>query len=204
MKSMFRAVFLAVMMISVGSAAWADGDDRMADRVLGDPKAPVKVDEYVSLGCSHCAEFYNNILPEIEKKYVDTGKVKLVLHDYPLDGASLKGAALARCMPADEYYPFIKTLYATQAAWAYAGGDPVEKIIGYAKLGGMSEDKAKACVADTKLQDEIIAERTDATDRLKVNATPTFIINDGVDTINGAEPATVFAAAFDKILAAKK
>jgi protein-disulfide isomerase len=203
MASVLKAFLLAVFAIAASSAAEA-GDARMADRVLGKEDAPIKVEEFVSLTCSHCAEFYTDILPEIEKRYIDTGKVRFILRDFPLDGISLKAAAVARCMPVDEYYPFVKTLYATQMTWAFSGGNPEANLIQYAKLGGLPEDKAKACANDTALQDLIIAERTDATAKYKVEATPSFVINDGAETINGAQKADAFAAVFDRLLTKKK
>lgn len=202
MASVFKALLLALFVITASSSAIAS-DERMADRVLGKASAPVKVDEYVSLGCSHCAEFTEKMLPEIEKKYVDTGKVKFVFHDFPLDGISLKAAALARCMPENEYFPFIKTLFGSQKTWAISE-NPEASLIQFAKLGGLPEDKAKACIADTKLQDAVIAERTDAGTKYHVEATPTFIINDGAERVDGEQSAEAFAAIFDRFLAAKK
>ena len=202
MASIFKA-FLLLVLVAVSTAAQAQGDPRMAERVLGKDSAPIKVDEFVSLTCVHCADFYTNVLPVLEPRYVDTGKVKFILHDFPLDGPSLKAAAIARCMPADEYYPFIKTLYKTQMTWAYGGGNPETNLVQYAGLGGLSEDKAKACANDSKLQDAIIAERT-AADKYSIDATPTFVINDGAETVKGAQSAEAFAAIFDRLLAAKK
>ena len=196
----FLPVGFALAVILTASVAHA----QITERSMGNANAPIKVDEFVSLTCSHCAEFYTTILPTIEKNYIDAGKVRFVIHDYPLDGVSLKAAAIARCMPEDEFVPFIKTLYQTQANWAFGGGNPEDKLVQMAKLGGLPEDKARACANDTKLQDAIVAERTEANDKYKVQATPTFIINDGVQTIQGAQSAETFSAAFDKLLAAKK
>ena len=203
MMSVLKSFLLAVFVIIGATSAFAD-DPRMTDRVLGKADAPIKVDEFVSLTCTHCAEFYTTTLPDLEKKYVETGKVKFILHDFPLDGASLKAAAVARCMPVDEYFPFIKTLYSAQASWAFGGGNPETNLIQYAKLGGLPEDQAKACANDSKLQDAIIAERTDVAAKYQVEATPTFIINDGAETIKGAQPADAFAVIFDRLLAKKK
>ena len=75
-------------------------------RVLGNPTAPVTIYEFSSLGCSHCADFHLNMLPQLKKDYIDTGKVKLVFADFPIDGRSMKAAMLARCMPADKYFDF--------------------------------------------------------------------------------------------------
>lgn len=203
MASVLRALLLGIFVLA-GSAAAQAADDRMGDRILGKPDAPVKVEEFVSLTCSHCAEFYTTTLPQLEKRYVDTGKVRFILREFPLNGIDLKAFAIARCMPADEYYPFVKTLYGAQMSWAFGEGNPEDHLIQYAKLGGLPEDKAKACANDTKLQDEIVAERTAAGDKYKVEATPTFVINDGAETINGAQSVDVFAATFDRLLAAKK
>jgi protein-disulfide isomerase len=202
MASVLKAFLLAVL-ISVSSMAFAD-DARMNERVLGKVDAPIKVDEFVSLTCSHCAEFYTSVLPELEKRYIDTGKVKFVMHDFPLDGTSLKAAAIARCMPADEYFPFIKTLFGSQTVWAFGAGNPEANLLQYAKLGGLSEEKAKACATDTKLQDAIIAERTEGSTKYQVEATPTFIVNDGAEVIKGSESVDAFAATFNKLLAAPK
>jgi protein-disulfide isomerase len=203
MTKSFYVFLLAVFMTLASASAFAD-DPRMVNRVLGSPDAPIKVDEFVSLTCTHCAEFYTTILPDLEKKYIDTGKVKFILHDFPLDGNSLKAAAVARCMPSDEYYPFVKTLYKALNTWAFGTGNPEDNLIQYAKLGGLSEEKARACANDTNLQNAIIAERTTASEKYQVEATPTFIVNDGVEVIKGAQPADAFSAVFDKLLAAKK
>jgi len=174
----------------------------ISERILGKADAPVTVDEYVSMTCSHCAQFYNDTLPELEKNYVDNGKVRFILHDFPLDGIALKASSIARCMPEDEFYPFVKVLYKNLANWATAP-DPEKALLQYAKLGGLSEDKAKTCLADTKLQDALIESRTFATQQLGVEATPTFVIN-GKETLKGAQPAASFAKIFDRLLAAKK
>ena len=207
----FKAVYVLLLLVSVPffvAPAYAvdttGSDPRMSERSLGKADAPIKVDEFVSLTCSHCAEFYNTILPDLEKKYIDTGKVRFVMHDFPLNGTSLKAAAVARCLPTDEYFPFVKVLYKNLMTWAFGSGDPVANLIQYSKLAGLSDEQAKACANDSKLQDAIVAERTTASDKYKVEATPTFVVNDGSDVIQGAQPADAFAVIFDRILSAKK
>ncbi len=203
MTTVLKAFLLAIFVTVASSSVFA-ADDRMAVRVLGKDTAPIKVDEFVSLTCSHCAEFYDKTLPELEKRYVDTGKVRFVMHDFPLDGLSLKAAAVARCMPADEYFPFVKTLFKTQAFWAFGSGNPVDNMIQTAKLGGLAEEKARSCANDTALQNAIAAERAEATTKFQVEATPTFVINDGADVVKGAESVENFSKIFDRLLAGKK
>lgn len=174
-----------------------------ADRVLGRANAPVTIIEYASLTCSHCAHFENDILPELEKQAIETGKAKLIYRDFPLDGTALKAAALARCLPAEQYYPFVKMLFASQASWASAD-KPEELLAKRAALAGLSLETAKACMSDTKILDAIAQMRTTATDKYKVAATPTFIFNDGAERIDGAADIEKYMAAIDKLTPKKK
>ena|ERR1700722_3923272 len=202
-KFLQMAGFFSLLAL-LGVAIPAYGVDALVpDRILGKTDAPVTVEEYVSLTCPHCAEFHNTVLPVLEKKYVDTGKVRFILRDFPLDGSALKAATIARCMPEDQFYPFISVLYKSQQSWAVAP-NPDAVLIQYAKLGGLSEDKAKACLQDTKLQDAIVAERTDASQKFDIQATPTFVLNNGAEKIQGARTADEFSAAIDRVLAATK
>lgn len=88
------------------------------DKVLGDRDAPVTMIEYSSLTCPHCAHFHTDVLPRIKKEYIDTGKVKLVLRDFPLNQPALIAAQIAHCVPEDRYFGFVSVLFETQAAWA--------------------------------------------------------------------------------------
>lgn len=173
------------------------------ERVLGKADAPVTIEEYASLTCPHCADFYTQVLPEIEKRYVDTGKVKLIFRDFPLDGTGLKAAALARCMPKEQYYPFVSTLYKNLMAWAMSS-NPEETLTQYAKLGGLPADRAKACLSDNAMFDAIVAIRNNATESYGIDATPVFILNGGAEKINGAKSIDEFSAAIERVLAGKK
>ena len=191
----------------VGFLVWANPTLRaettqIPDRIMGNINAPITVLEYVSMTCSHCAEFYKDTLPELKKRYVETGKVRFILRDFPLDGVALKASTIARCMPEEQFYPFISVLYGNMAQWI-SSTDPDKTLIQYAKLGGLSEEKAKTCLNDTKLIDAIVAERTDGTKKYDIQATPTFIINDGAEKIMGGRKIEDFAAVFDRMLAAK-
>ncbi|MBV8061262.1 MAG: DsbA family protein [Alphaproteobacteria bacterium] len=197
MKRFLSLMALLPMILCVSQPAHADV--AVTDRFIGRADAPVTVEEYVSLGCPHCGDFYLNTLPALEKQYADSGKVRFVLRDFPLDGLSLKAASIARCMPEDQYFAFITVLYKNQRAWELSQ-NPEQTLLQYAKLGGLSEEKGKECLKDTKLQDAIIAERTNATDKYNVQSTPTFIINGGAARIDGAKEASEFTAAFDRLL----
>lgn len=173
----------------------------LPDRFLGKADAPVTIIEYASLSCGHCAHFQETTLPELKEKFIDTGKVKLIYRDYPTDGPALKAAAVARCMPEGSYHAYLSILFKNQRGW-YAEEDPAHALAQYARLGGLSQADAEACANSTKLQDAIADGRLKADSMYGVRATPTFIINDGKDKIEGALPFTDFAARINALLPA--
>ncbi len=145
------------------------------EHMLGSKEAPVTIYEFSSLGCSHCADFHLNMLPELKKDYIDNGKVKLVFADFPIDAKSMKGAMLARCMPADKYFDFLSLLFKKQLTWGLSF--KTEKLLtSYAELEGLSADKAKACMEDDDMAKEIMSVRQDAMEKLKIQGTPSFLV----------------------------
>jgi protein-disulfide isomerase len=146
-----------------------------SDIVLGKPDAPVTIIEYASMTCPHCADFETKTMPEVKKNWIDTGKARLVFRDFPLDGLAVKAAQLAHCSGPEKFYPFLDVLYGQQGSWA-RDRDPVGALGRLAKLGGVSEEQFKACLADDKLQVKIIGSRQTASEA-GVESTPTFFIN---------------------------
>src|SRR5712691_7429504 len=146
------------------------------DRILGNSDAPITIVEYASLTCPHCAHFANEVLPELKKKWIDTGKAKLVLRDFPLDEPALRAAMIARCAPPDRYYAYIDTLFASQDKWVMAR-DYREALARLVKLGGMSKDEFDNCLKNTALENKIVEGRLVASKELDVNSTPTFFVN---------------------------
>lgn len=146
------------------------------DRILGRPDAPITIIEYASLTCPHCAHFANDVLPELKKKWIDTGKMKLVLRDFPLDEPALRAAMVARCAPPDRYYAYVDTFFAAQEKWVMAR-DYREALARLVKLGGMSKDEFDNCLKNTALENKIVEGRLIASKDLDVNSTPTFFIN---------------------------
>jgi protein-disulfide isomerase len=146
------------------------------DRVLGNPDAPITIIEYASLTCPHCAHFANDVLPELKKKWIDTGKVKMVLRDFPLDEPALRAAMIARCAPPDRFYAYVDTFFAAQDKWVMAR-DYREALARLVKLGGMSKDEFDNCLNNTALENRIVEGRLTASKEFDVNSTPTFFVN---------------------------
>ncbi len=156
------------------SALMAPGP--LPEKTLGEIGAPVTVVEYASLTCSHCGNFYQTTFEPFREKYIDTGKVRFVFRDFPLDQNALTTAALARCLPDDKYFEVVDTLFMNQAEWAFVehSGPPLFKLL---EPFGMNEESAKACVEDKSLIEGIISRANDAYHTFGVRGTPTFFIN---------------------------
>ena len=147
----------------------------IGDFMVGSDKAPVTVIEYASMTCPHCAHFSETTFPELQKRYIDTGKVRYTLRSFPLDQLAAAGFMLAVCGGKDKYMPIVETLFAKQADWIVK--DPVAPLKAIAKQFGFTEDQFNECLANQKVLDGIQEVRDHAVAKLGVNSTPTFFIN---------------------------
>ena len=145
------------------------------DHVLGDANAPITVIEYASLTCSHCAHFHTQVLPEIKKKWIDTGKVKLVYRDFPLDQIAAKAAQIAECAGNDKYFGVLDIIFRGQSQWATAA-DPLAELAKPLRIAGMGENEIKACLANDAMSNAVIKDYQGG-EAMGVNSTPTLFIN---------------------------
>lgn len=144
------------------------------DHVLGDPKAPVIIIEYASLTCSHCAHFHTQILPDLKKKWIDTGKVKLVYRDFPLDQIAVKAAQIAECVGNDKYFGVLDIIFRGQPQWA-TGADPIAELAKPLRIAGLGEAEIKSCLANDAMLNAVLNDYRSG-ETLGVNATPTLFI----------------------------
>ena len=147
----------------------------LGDAWLGPADAKVTIVEYASLTCSHCAAFHSDTYPKLKERYVDTGKVRFTLREFPLDPLATAGFMLARCEQG-KYYPITDLLFDTQRSWAFTE-KPLDALQQIMKQAGFSKDKFEACLKDQKLYDAVNAVRKRAEEKFKVTSTPTFFIN---------------------------
>lgn len=150
----------------------------LGDMVLGPEKASVTIHEYASMTCGHCAHFATTTFPELKKRYIDTGKVRFVLREFPLDPLAAAGFMLARCAAngdKDKYYAMVDTLFHQQNTWVVR--QPLEPLKTISKQAGLSEQDFEKCLANQELLNGIETARKHAVDKLKINSTPTFFIN---------------------------
>jgi len=149
------------------------------DYVLGKKTAKIVVVEYASLSCPHCAHFSNVVLPDLIKTYVDTGKIRYVLRQFPHNEPAFKGAMLVNCVGEkdhEKYFTFAKVLFDAQNKWAFDGNfmAGLETIAG---VGGVSKEAFKKCMDDTTLETKLLKDKKQAIDELHIEGVPYFFID---------------------------
>ena len=144
---------------------------------LGSATAPVTITEYASMSCPHCAAFGENVFPMLRTKYIDTGKVRFVFREFPLDIKAAAASMLARCIAdgdAEKYLDTVRLLFQQQEALMAQTKDTLIMI---GKQAGMSEQAVETCEKNQVLLDKLAADQQFAFDALKVDSTPTFFVN---------------------------
>ncbi len=167
------------------------------EQSLGDPNAPVTVIEYASLTCPHCATFHRETLPRLKERYIDSGKVRLVYRDFPLDQRALDAAVVAHCAEPERYFDFLDVLFESQESWARAA-DHVPALVLLAKLGGLPEERVRQCLANEELVNAVLGERLQGQNEHNVRSTPSFVI--GGQTYAGDRGIEEFAKLIDPLL----
>jgi len=153
----------------------------LPDMAMGSEKASVTIVEYASMTCPHCAHFDETTFPELKKRYIDTGKVRFIFREFPLDTLASAAFMLARCAgekDSSKYFAMIDTLFRQQQQWVTA--KPVPPLLAIAKQAGFTEKSFDDCLANQKLLDGIQNVRQRAIDVFKVHSTPTFFVNGGM------------------------
>ena len=143
----------------------------------GNIDAKIKLIIYESLTCGHCADFHNDVYPELKKDFIDKGLVKIEFRSFPLDLAALNASKIAYCRN-DSKSDILHFLFKKQKTWAKGStideiNLKLKKILDNEKFG-IDIDK---CINNKKIEDHILEERIEAVKKFKLDATPTLIIN---------------------------
>jgi protein-disulfide isomerase len=202
------AFVCAVALSPFGGVAHADDNvsaaelmkpNALPDIALGSDKAPVTIVEYASMTCPHCAHFEETTFPELKKRYIDTGKVRFILRDFPLDNLAGAVFVLEHCIAkgdANKYYTLVQTFFSQQRQWAVE--KPIPPLMAIAKQAGLNEKEFNACLTNQKAWDDMEKVRQRALKEFKVESTPTFFING--TRVTGALPIEDFAKVIDPYL----
>ena len=150
----------------------------LPDMVLGPVDAKVTITEYASMTCPHCAAFNAEVFPKIKSEFIDTGKIRYIFREFPLDIKAAAGSMLSRCIAkgdAPKYFTVTDLLFRQQNDWVMK--NTTETLTRIGKQAGLSQQEVEACLKDQSLLDKIAADQKYASDVLKVDSTPTFFIN---------------------------
>lgn len=150
----------------------------LPDMALGPANATVTITEYASMTCPHCAVFNAEVFPKIKSTYIDTGKIRYVFREFPLDIKAAAGSMLSRCIAKDDsakYFAVTDMLFKQQSDWVMK--NTTETLTRIGKQAGLSQQQVEGCLKDQALLDKIVADQKYASEVLKVDSTPTFFIN---------------------------
>ncbi|WP_176244947.1 DsbA family protein [Oceanibacterium hippocampi] len=167
------------------------------EMVMGSADAPVEIIEYASLTCPHCQHFHEAILPGLKENFIDTGKVRFIYRDFPLDQAALRASMLARCGGERTYFSLLGVLFERQGAWTSAA-NPMKELAKIGRLAGIGNAQFDACMQNADLENAVLQSRLDGHNKFKVSSTPTIIING--DKYTGEHEYEPFAEAVNKLL----
>jgi protein-disulfide isomerase len=165
----------------------------LGDVELGSKDAKATIIEYASMTCSHCAAFHAQVWPKLKEKYIDTGKVRFILREFPLDPLATAGFMLARCAGNDKFYAVVDLLFTQQKNWAFTD-KPVAALASLMKQAGFSQESFEACLKNQQIYEGVNAVKERAAQKFGIDSTPTFFING--EKKSGELPI----AEFDKIL----
>jgi protein-disulfide isomerase len=150
--------------------------EALPDIVQGKDDAPITMIEYASMTCSHCAAFHAETYPTLLKNYIDTGKVRFILREFPLDPLAAAGFMVARCVGPEKRNLMVDLLFDKQKDWAF-NDKPLEALSGLVRQAGVSRESFDSCINNQELYDHINQVRDHAAQKFDVQATPTFFVN---------------------------
>jgi protein-disulfide isomerase len=171
----------------------------LPDMALGPKDAAVTITEFASMTCPHCAAFNEQVFPKIKSEYIDTGKIRYIFREFPLDIKAAAGSMLSRCIAKDDapkYFAVTDMLFRQQNDWVMK--NTTETLTRIGKQAGLTQQQVEACLKDQALLDKIAADQKYASDVLKVDSTPTFFING--EKIKGETSFEEFAKKINPLL----
>jgi len=176
------ALIAAAALLGAAPLAFADASVEelmrpgpLPDLVEGKADAPVTIIEYASMTCPHCANFHKTTYPALKSKYIDTGKVRFIFREFPLDELAVAASMLARCAGGEKSIALIDVLFASQDKWA--ARDPIPALLQISKQAGFTQASFDQCLKDQTLYNNILAMRERGSKDYKVESTPTLFIN---------------------------
>ncbi len=148
----------------------------LPDVVQGSPAAPVTIIEYASMTCTHCAAFHDTTWPELKSKYIDAGRAKFILREFPLDPLATAAFMLARCAGPEKRNLLLDQLFTQQKTWAFVD-KPIAPLLAMVKTVGFSQTDFETCLRNEELYEQVNQSRERAAEAFNIDSTPTFFVN---------------------------
>jgi len=148
----------------------------LPDIVQGSPTAPITIIEYASMTCTHCAAFHELTWPELKTKYIDSGRAKFILREFPLDPLATAGFMLARCAGPEKRNLLIDQMFSQQKTWAFVD-KPIEPLLAMVKTIGFTQTDFETCLKNQDLYEQVSQTRERAAEAFNIDSTPTFFVN---------------------------
>jgi protein-disulfide isomerase len=161
--------------LNVPAAEELHRDGPLGERSLGSKKAPVTVIEYASLTCPHCASFHRNVFPRVKREYIDTGKIRFIVREFPIGRTAGTAAIINRCAPEGKYFALYGEFLLRQGEWV-SQEIRHDAIYGVAKRIGMTRETFDKCLTNQTIIDGL-TEVKEQGRRFGVIGTPTFFAN---------------------------
>ena len=158
------------------NARVVDTIEALESKSFGDKNAKVKIVEFASLTCGHCAKFHNEVMPILKEKYIEKGLIHFTYKDFPLDKFALKASMIARCAGNEKFFKFLDVFYKKQKDWTRTK-DPFKSLLKIAKFGGLKDEELKVCIGNKSIEDGILKQRLNSSKKYDIKATPTLYLN---------------------------
>ena len=178
---LFFLIKVCIISLIICLKSYADDPEIQKNMItIGSYDAMVKIKVFSSLTCPHCANFHIKVIPEIKKKYVESGKVQIILIDFPLDQAAFNASKLLHCLDQKRRIGFLDTIYETQNEWANGSNinDINNNLKEIVKNFGISSEQFEKCITDEGISDKILNGRIEGQQKYSINSTPTIVINE--------------------------
>ena len=172
---LFFFMILACFQTSI-NARVVDTIEALESKSFGAENAKVKIVEFASLTCGHCAKFHNEVMPILKEKYIEKGLIHFTYNDFPLDKFALKASMIARCAGNEKFFKFLDVFYKKQKDWTRTK-DPFKSLLKIAKFGGLKDEELKVCIGNKSIEDGILKQRLNSSKKYDIKATPTLYLN---------------------------
>ena len=174
-----KFILIILFCLSINNNSYSrivDTIEALEKKSFGNEDAKIKMLEFASLTCGHCAKFHNEVMPIIKENYIEKGLIHFTYKDFPLDKYALKATIIARCSGNKNFFNFLDVFYKKQKDWTRTQ-DPFKSLLKIAKFGGLKDEELKVCVGNKSIEDGVLKDRLKSSKDYDITATPTIYLN---------------------------